>query len=203
MSQLVHSDRNSGRKIGAARVHPAILRSQSLQSSSSQKNEHSALVWVYADVVCDLFHPGHVEFFRQARKLGTDWLSGEAKHLNPASLHPIQPEYEAGLYAYATVLELRAQSTCLGSDRDIARPMEYRRRQASAVFRSMATQQNFPRAPHSQGCVVHGTFLRRARRPGDVNSIRVAVKQWTCEPKIDADDARPMRRNVSALARNL
>jgi len=28
------------------------------------------LTWVYADVVCDLFHAGHVEFLRQARSLG-------------------------------------------------------------------------------------------------------------------------------------
>lgn len=33
-------------------------------------------VWVYADVVCDLFHPGHVEFLRQARALGDRLVVG-------------------------------------------------------------------------------------------------------------------------------
>ena len=34
------------------------------------------LRWVYADVVCDLFHVGHVEFFRQARALGDRLIVG-------------------------------------------------------------------------------------------------------------------------------
>ncbi len=34
------------------------------------------LVWVYVDVVCDLFHPGHVAFFRQARALGDRLIVG-------------------------------------------------------------------------------------------------------------------------------
>jgi cytidyltransferase-like protein len=33
-------------------------------------------VWIYADVVCDLFHYGHVEFFRQARELGDALVVG-------------------------------------------------------------------------------------------------------------------------------
>jgi cytidyltransferase-like protein len=33
-------------------------------------------MWVYADGVCDLFHHGHVEFFRQARMLGTHLVVG-------------------------------------------------------------------------------------------------------------------------------
>jgi cytidyltransferase-like protein len=33
-------------------------------------------VVVYADVVCDLFHAGHVEFFRQARALGDRLIVG-------------------------------------------------------------------------------------------------------------------------------
>lgn len=36
----------------------------------------SNLVWVYVDVVCDLFHPGHVAFFRQARALGDRLIVG-------------------------------------------------------------------------------------------------------------------------------
>jgi cytidyltransferase-like protein len=35
-----------------------------------------APIWVYADVVCDLFHAGHVEFFRQARALGDHLIVG-------------------------------------------------------------------------------------------------------------------------------
>jgi len=34
------------------------------------------LVWVYADVVCDLFHAGHVEFFEKARQLGDRLVVG-------------------------------------------------------------------------------------------------------------------------------
>ena len=33
-------------------------------------------VWIYADAVCDLFHYGHVEFFRQARALGDALVVG-------------------------------------------------------------------------------------------------------------------------------
>jgi cytidyltransferase-like protein len=33
-------------------------------------------IWVYADVVCDLFHAGHVEFFRKARSLGDGLIVG-------------------------------------------------------------------------------------------------------------------------------
>jgi len=33
-------------------------------------------VWIYADVVCDLFHYGHVEFLRRARLLGTHLVVG-------------------------------------------------------------------------------------------------------------------------------
>jgi cytidyltransferase-like protein len=34
------------------------------------------LVWIYADAVCDLFHYGHVEFFRLARSLGDRLIVG-------------------------------------------------------------------------------------------------------------------------------
>tara|TARA_R110002074_G_scaffold86852_8_gene191675 strand:- start:2065 stop:2526 length:462 start_codon:yes stop_codon:yes gene_type:complete len=34
------------------------------------------LVWIYAEGVCDLFHAGHVEFFRQARLLGDRLVVG-------------------------------------------------------------------------------------------------------------------------------
>lgn len=34
------------------------------------------MIWVYADVVCDLFHYGHVEFFHKARALGDALIVG-------------------------------------------------------------------------------------------------------------------------------
>lgn len=34
------------------------------------------LVWVYAPGICDLFHAGHVEFFRRARSLGDRVIAG-------------------------------------------------------------------------------------------------------------------------------
>jgi cytidyltransferase-like protein len=34
------------------------------------------LVWIYVDVVCDLFHHGHVDFFRQARGIGDRLIVG-------------------------------------------------------------------------------------------------------------------------------
>lgn len=36
----------------------------------------SDLVWVYVDTVCDLLHPGHLEFFRKARSLGDRLIVG-------------------------------------------------------------------------------------------------------------------------------
>ena len=43
------------------------------------------LTWVYVDVVCDLFHAGHVEFFRQARELGDRLVVGLISDLDVAS----------------------------------------------------------------------------------------------------------------------
>jgi cytidyltransferase-like protein len=37
---------------------------------------HGKPIAIYADVVCDLFHHGHVEFFRQARALGDRLIVG-------------------------------------------------------------------------------------------------------------------------------
>ncbi len=45
-------------------------------------------VWVYADVVCDLFHYGHVEFFRLARALGDRLIVGIVSDLDVASYKP-------------------------------------------------------------------------------------------------------------------
>jgi cytidyltransferase-like protein len=39
-------------------------------------NAEAHLVWIYCDVVCDLFHYGHVEFFRRARALGDRLIVG-------------------------------------------------------------------------------------------------------------------------------
>ena len=42
-------------------------------------------VWVYADVVCDLFHYGHIEFFRQAQSLGDALVVGLVGDADAAS----------------------------------------------------------------------------------------------------------------------
>jgi cytidyltransferase-like protein len=47
-----------------------------------------APVWVYADVVCDLFHYGHVEFFRRARALGDRLVVGLVGDSDVASYKP-------------------------------------------------------------------------------------------------------------------
>ncbi len=46
------------------------------------------LIWVYADVVCDLFHAGHVEFFRKARELGDRLIVGVHSDETVASYKP-------------------------------------------------------------------------------------------------------------------
>lgn len=45
-------------------------------------------IWVYADVVCDLFHAGHVEFFRKARCLGDGLIVGVHNDETVASYKP-------------------------------------------------------------------------------------------------------------------
>jgi len=45
-------------------------------------------VWVYADVVCDLFHAGHVEFFRKARALGDGLVVGLVSDADVATYKP-------------------------------------------------------------------------------------------------------------------
>jgi len=45
-------------------------------------------ITVYADVVCDLFHYGHVEFFRQARALGDRLIVGLVSDRNVATYKP-------------------------------------------------------------------------------------------------------------------
>jgi cytidyltransferase-like protein len=46
------------------------------------------LVWVYADAVCDLFHAGHVEFLRQARKLGDRLIVGLVSDADASTYKP-------------------------------------------------------------------------------------------------------------------
>lgn len=46
------------------------------------------LKWVYADVVCDLFHPGHVEFFQRARALGDRLIVGLVSDLDVMTYKP-------------------------------------------------------------------------------------------------------------------
>lgn len=45
-------------------------------------------VWIYVDVVCDLFHHGHVEFFRRARALGDRLVVGLVGDADVASYKP-------------------------------------------------------------------------------------------------------------------
>ncbi len=47
-----------------------------------------ALVWVYVDVVCDLFHPGHIEFFQNARALGDRLIVGVNGDADVATYKP-------------------------------------------------------------------------------------------------------------------
>jgi cytidyltransferase-like protein len=47
------------------------------------------LVWVFAPGVCDLFHPGHVEFFRRARALGDRLIAGVASDTTAAAYKPV------------------------------------------------------------------------------------------------------------------
>ena len=44
--------------------------------------------WVYADAVCDLFHRGHVEFFRRARALGDRLIVGILSDEDASSYKP-------------------------------------------------------------------------------------------------------------------
>ena len=45
-------------------------------------------VWVYAPGICDLFHAGHVEFFRQARAFGDRVVVGIPSDKNTATYKP-------------------------------------------------------------------------------------------------------------------
>ena len=51
--------------------------------------QRDGLVWVFAPGVCDLFHGGHVEFFRQARALGDRLIAGVASDATAAAYKPV------------------------------------------------------------------------------------------------------------------
>ena len=46
------------------------------------------LIWVYAPGVCDLFHWGHVDFFRRARELGDRLIVGVPSEATIADYKP-------------------------------------------------------------------------------------------------------------------
>lgn len=47
-----------------------------------------ALVWVYVDCVCDLFHVGHVRFFEKARSFGDRLIVGLHSDADVATYKP-------------------------------------------------------------------------------------------------------------------
>jgi ethanolamine-phosphate cytidylyltransferase len=49
---------------------------------------NDGLIWVYAPGICDLFHLGHVEFFRRARALGDRVVVGVPSDASTASYKP-------------------------------------------------------------------------------------------------------------------
>ncbi len=48
----------------------------------------TGLVWVYVDVVCDLFHRGHIEFLRKARAMGDRLVVGVLSDADAMSYKP-------------------------------------------------------------------------------------------------------------------
>ena len=52
------------------------------------RSADNGLIWVYAPGICDLFHIGHVEFFRRARALGDRVVAGIPSDENAASYKP-------------------------------------------------------------------------------------------------------------------
>jgi ethanolamine-phosphate cytidylyltransferase len=71
--------------------------------------------WVYADAVCDLFHLGHVEFFRQARALGDRLVVGLLSDVDAASYKP------APILSFAE--RLAVVKACRHADRVIEEPV--------------------------------------------------------------------------------
>jgi cytidyltransferase-like protein len=69
----------------------------------------SGPVIVYADVVCDLFHAGHIEFFRKARALG------DALHVGLVSDADVQS------YKPAPIMSLAERTTVVAACRYVDR----------------------------------------------------------------------------------
>ncbi len=72
-------------------------------------------VWVYVDCVCDLFHAGHVAFFRKARALGDRLVVGLHSDAVVASYKP------APIMSFAERLEVVA--ACRHVDRVVETPV--------------------------------------------------------------------------------
>ena len=71
-------------------------------------------VWIYAEGVFDLFHAGHVEFFRQARLLGDRLVVGLMSDADAASYKP------APILSHAE--RLAVVSACRHVDRALDEP---------------------------------------------------------------------------------
>jgi cytidyltransferase-like protein len=61
------------------------MRSMMLIENEKGRAAVDGLIWVYAPGICDLFHIGHVEFFRRARALGDRVVVGIPSDENTAS----------------------------------------------------------------------------------------------------------------------
>jgi cytidyltransferase-like protein len=64
------------------------VAAQTLDASGRLHATGEGLIWVYAPGVCDLFHVGHVEFFRRARALGDRVIVGIPTDENTNSYKP-------------------------------------------------------------------------------------------------------------------
>ena len=62
--------------------------SEELAARAPLRSADDGLIWVYTPGICDLFHAGHVEFFRRARELGDGGVVGIPTDENTASYKP-------------------------------------------------------------------------------------------------------------------
>ena len=76
------------------------------------------LVWIYVDGVCDLFHPGHLAFFRKARALGDRLVVGLHSNEEVATYKP------APIMSFAERLAMVA--ACSLVDRVVPEPVPLR-----------------------------------------------------------------------------
>jgi cytidyltransferase-like protein len=61
---------------------------EELAARALLRSADDGLIWVYAPGICDLFHVGHVEFFRRARAFGDRVVVGIPTDENTASYKP-------------------------------------------------------------------------------------------------------------------